>query len=174
MLTSFLSLFLSFLDENPQPHKHLDSEFMFLCSWCPWLCLSERFEKCHFPSSVFSPLSRWLTDGLADLNIGSGVGEQDHAAAVEVMGVLSFLLAALSASVIETASSAMLLQADAWARGLAGASYLPFQSYHPYSGSAGGVVLELAVVDGLSGQGRAEGWDISSCWRGRLGAAQFL
>lgn len=126
---------------------------------------------------MFSPLSCWLTDGLADLNIGSappGVGEQDHAAAVEVMGALPFLLAALSASMIETASSAMLLQADAWAWGHAGAAYLPFQSYHPYSGSAGGVVLELAVMDGLSGQGRAEGWDISSCWRGRLGAAQLL
>lgn len=126
---------------------------------------------------MFSPLSRWLADGLADLNIDSappGMGKQDHAAAEEVMGVLPFLLAALSASMIETASSAMLLQADAWARDCAGAAYLLFQFYHPYSGSAGGVVLELAVMDGLSGQGRAEGWDTSSCRRGRLGAAQLL
>lgn len=67
---------------------------------------------------MFSPLSCSLADDLAGLNIGSpprGAGEQDRAAAVEVMGVLPLLLAALSASTIEAPSSAALLQPAAWA-----------------------------------------------------------
>lgn len=71
------------------------------------------FLKGYFLILVSSPLLCWLTDDLTGLNIGSpppGTGEQDHAAAVEVMEVLPFLLAAMLASMIEASLSPSLLQ----------------------------------------------------------------
>lgn len=151
----------------------------------------QKVIKAPLSQPMFSPLLRWLAAAISGLNIGSspGAGEQDHTAAVEVLGVLPVLSAALLASMIE-GSCIFFNAAAAWCLGSfelllaarCGAvsgpltislQQCPCPALLSYRSSAG-VSLELVIMDGQGGEGRAEGWDTSSCWGERLAAAQLL